>query len=103
MASAHSAINGTVALQATSRQAHLTAIAGATGLTYLLVEADEDSYIAVEATFTDGSGTEESLASAASTAQITARPANQVATGTPTIVGHPRVGEQTGGRRVANN
>ena len=106
MALAHSAINGIVVALAKRLHARcaLTAIAGATGLTYLLVEADEDSYIAVEATFTDGSGTEESLGfCCVHSADRQSDQPTKPATGVPTIVGHPRVGEQTSGRRAANN
>ena len=62
-----------------------TEIAGATSLTYTLVDADEGKAIEVEVTFTDDADNEETLTSAA-TAAVAARP-NSPATGAPTIIG----------------
>ena len=70
-----------------------TEIAGATSLTYTLVDADEGKAVKVEVTFTDDAGNEESLTSAATDA-VAAEPApNSPATGTPTISGTAQVGE----------
>ena len=66
-------------------------ISGATGSTYVLVDADEGKTIKVRVSFTDDAGNEESLTSAA-TATVAARP-NTAATGAPTVTGTPRVGE----------
>ena len=66
------------------------AIAGATGLTYTLVAADEGKAVKVEVTFTDDSGNDETLTSAATSAVSAA---NIPATGAPTISGIARVGE----------
>ena len=66
-------------------------IAGATGSTYTLADADEGKAIRVEVTFTDDAGNGESLTSAATDA-VAARP-NSPATGAPTISGTAQVGE----------
>ena len=68
-----------------------TDIAGATGSTYILADADEGSAVNVQVSFTDDAGNEESLTSEP-TAQVAARP-NSPATGAPTISGTARVGE----------
>ena len=68
-----------------------TAIAGATGATYTLVDADEGKIIRVQVSFTDDRGNEETLSSAA-TATVQARP-NNPATGAPTVSGTVQVGE----------
>ena len=66
-------------------------IAGATGKTYTLVEADEGHTIKVKVSFTDGAGHQESLTSDP-TGAVEAKP-NARATGLPTIGGEARVGE----------
>ena len=66
-------------------------IAGATGLTYTLVAADEGKAIKVRISFTDDAGNEEELTSEA-TGAVVARP-NNPATGEPTINGTAQVGE----------
>ena len=66
-------------------------IAGATSLTYTLVDADEGKAIKVEVSFTDDADNEETLTSPA-TAAVAARP-NSPATGAPTITGTAQVGE----------
>ena len=67
-------------------------IAGETGSTYTLVEADRGQTIRVKVSFTDEAGNDESLTSAATVA-VLARP-NRAAAGLPTISGTPQV-EQT--------
>ena len=66
-------------------------IAGATGDTYTLVEADEGQTIKVTVSFTDDRGHDETLTSAP-TGAVEAKP-NTWATGAPTIDGEARVGE----------
>ena len=66
-------------------------IAGAIGLTYTLIEADEDKAITVQVSFTDDRGHQEALTSSA-TAVVAARP-NTPATGLPTISGTTQVGQ----------
>ncbi len=66
-------------------------IAGATGSTYTLADADEGTAISVEVSFTDDAGNDESLTSAA-TAAVEAKP-NTPATGAPTMSGIAQVGE----------
>ena len=61
-------------------------IAGATGSTYTLVDADEGKAISVTVSFTDDAGNAESLTSEA-------RAPNIPATGAPAITGTVRVGE----------
>ena len=68
-----------------------TDIAGATGSTYTLADADEGRTITVWVSFTDDAGYDESLTSAA-TAAVEAK-LNNPATGVPTISGTARVGE----------
>ena len=70
-----------------------TEIAGATSLTYTLVDADEGKAAKVEVTFTDDAGNEESLTSAATDAVAAAPAPNSPATGAPTISGTAQVGE----------
>ena len=70
-----------------------TEIAGATSLTYTLVDADEGKAIEVEVTFTDDSGNDESLTSAATDAVAAEPQTNSPATGAPTITGTVQVGE----------
>ena len=70
-----------------------TEIAGATSLTYTLVDANEGKAITVKVTFTDDAGNEESLTSAATDAVAAAPSPNSPATGTPTISGTAQVGE----------
>ena len=69
-----------------------TDIAGETGSTYALVDADQGQTIKVRVTFTDDADNDESLTSAATVA-VLARP-NRAAAGLPTISGTPQV-EQT--------
>ena len=66
-------------------------IAGATGSTYTLADADEGKAIQVRVSFTDDAGNGETLTSAA-TAEVEAKP-NRPATGAPTITGTAQVGE----------
>ena len=67
-------------------------IAGGTGSTYTLVDADEGRTIRVKVSFTDDANSDESLTSAP-TETVLAR-ANRAAAGLPTISGTPQV-EQT--------
>ena len=72
------------------------AIAGASGSTYTLADADEGKAIAVQVSFTDDAGNDETLASAATeTVSFAVQPqvANSPATGAPTISGTVQVGE----------
>ena len=57
-------------------------IAGATGLTYTLADADEDKAIRVRVSFTDDAGNEETLTSAATAAVAGAEPAERPSTPT---------------------
>ena len=66
-------------------------IAGATGSTYILADADEGRTINVRVSFTDDAGNDESLTSVV-TDLVEARP-NTPATGVPTISGTAQVGE----------
>ena len=66
-------------------------IAGATGSSYTLAEADEGKAIKVRVSFTDDADNEETLTSTA-TAAVSARP-NSPVTGAPTISGTAQVGE----------
>ena len=69
------------------------AIAGATGSTYTLADADEGKAIKVQVTFTDDAGNGETLTSAA-TDSVTAAPTpHNPSTGAPTISGTAQVGE----------
>ena len=70
-----------------------TEIAGATSLTYTLVDANEGKAVKVKVTFTDDAGNEESLTSAATDAVASAPSPNSPAAGTPTISGTAQVGE----------
>ena len=66
-------------------------IAGATGSSYTVVDADEEKTIKVRVTFTDDGGKQETLTSEP-TAAVAAKE-NTPATGAPTISGTARVGE----------
>ena len=68
-----------------------TDIAGATGSTYTLVDADQGGTIKVRVSFTDDPGNDETLTSAA-TAAVDAPP-NSPATGAPAISGTAQVGQ----------
>ena len=68
-------------------------IAGATGSTYILADADEGKAIKVKVSFTDDAGNDETLTSAATDAVSAAPPENSAATGAPTISGTVQVGE----------
>ena len=68
-------------------------IAGATGSSYTLEDADEGKAIKVEVSFIDDEGNEETLTSAATGAVSAATQPNTPATGAPTISGTARVGE----------
>ena len=72
-------------------QADDSDIAGATGETYTLADAEQGKAIRVRVSFEDDAGNDESLASAA-TPTVAARP-NTPATGAPTIGGTARVGQ----------
>ena len=69
------------------------AIAGATGSTHTLADADEGKAIKVQASFTDDASNEETLTSAATDAVAAATQPNNPATGDPTITGTAQVGE----------
>ena len=66
-------------------------IAGATGSTYTLADADEGMAVSVRVSFTDDAGNAESLTSAV-TDTVEAKP-NTPATGLPAITGTAQVGE----------
>ena len=66
-------------------------IAGATGSTYTLADADEGKAVSMKVSFTDDAGHAETLTSAA-TATVEAK-ANTPATGAPAITGTAQVGE----------
>ena len=68
-------------------------IAGATGSTYTLVEADENKAIKVKVSFTDDAGNGETLISEATDAVAAATQPHNPATGAPTISGTAQVGE----------
>ena len=68
-------------------------IAGATGSTHTLADADEGKAIKVQVTFTDDAGNDETLTSAATDAVTAAPPENNEATGAPSISGTAQVGE----------
>ena len=68
-----------------------TTIAGATGSTHTLADADESKAIKVRVSFTDDADNEETLTSAA-TAAVAPMP-NSPATGAPTISGTAQVGK----------
>ena len=68
-------------------------ISGATNATYTLADTDEGKAIKVQVSFTDDSGNNETLTSAA-TDEVSAAPTpNSPATGAPTINGTAQVGE----------
>ena len=69
------------------------AIAGATGSTYTLADADEGKAITVQVSFTDDAGNDETLTSEATDAVSAATQPNNPATGAPTISGTAQVGE----------
>ncbi len=69
-----------------------TDVEGATDSTYEITGKDEGKTIKVRVTFTDNSGKEETLASAA-TAPVKPAQSNEPATGLPTINGTAQVGE----------
>ena len=79
-----------------------TEIAGATGLTYMLVAADEGKAIKVQVDFTDDAGNEETLTSSATDAVAAAPTPNSPATGSPTISGTAQVGEDADGGHVGH-
>ena len=66
-------------------------VAGATGSSYTLAEADEGKAVKVQVSFTDDRGFEDTLTSEATTA--VAAESNNPATGEPTINGTVQVGE----------
>ncbi|MCY4617267.1 MAG: hypothetical protein OXD50_01750 [Chloroflexi bacterium] len=66
-------------------------ISGATGSTYILVDADQGKTIKVKVSFTDDADNDEKLTSAA-TGTVAAR-SNRPATGAPTINGSAKVGQ----------
>ena len=70
-----------------------TEIAGATSLTYTLVDADEGKAIKVEVSFTDDEGNDETLTSAPTDTVEAAPQPNNPATGAPAITGTAQVGE----------
>ncbi len=69
------------------------AIAGATGSTHTLADADEGKAITVQVSFTDDAGNDETLTSAATDAVSAAPTPNNPSTGAPTISGTAQVGE----------
>ena len=69
------------------------AIAGATGSTYTLADADESKTIKVRVTFTDDADNDETLTSTATVAVAAATQPNSPATGAPTISGTVQLGE----------
>ena len=70
------------------------AIAGATGSTHTLSDADEGKAIQVRVSFTDDAGNDETLTSAATDAVAAAPTPNSPATGEPAIAGTAQVGER---------
>ena len=68
-------------------------IAGAAGSTYTPVAVDEGKDIKVQVSFTDDSGNDEELTSAATDAVAAAPTPNNPATGAPTISGTAQVGQ----------
>ena len=70
-----------------------TAIQGATGSAYTLIEADEGKTVKVEVSFADDTGNGETLTSTATEAVAAAPQPNNPATGAPTISGTAQVGE----------
>ena len=69
------------------------AIAGATGSTHTLADADEGKAITVQVSFADDAGNDETLTSAATDAVTAATQPNNPSTGAPTISGTAQVGE----------
>ena len=67
-------------------------IAGATGSSYTLMDADAGETIKVQVSFTDDAGNDEELTSAATGAVAAAPPPNTPATGLPSITGTAQVG-----------
>ncbi|MCH8240485.1 MAG: hypothetical protein IIB62_10640 [Proteobacteria bacterium] len=65
-------------------------IAGATGANYTLADADVGQQVRVVASYTDGGGTAESVASAASAAVANV---NDAPTGAPSVSGTAAVGQ----------
>ena len=70
-----------------------SAIAGATGSTYTLADADQGKAVKVRVTFTDDAGNDETLTSEATDAVAAATQPNNPATGAPIISGTAQVGE----------
>ncbi len=68
-------------------------VAGATGSTYTLVDADEGKAITVRVRFTDDDDNEETLTSEATDSVSAAPTPNSPATGVPTISGTAQVGQ----------
>ena len=68
-------------------------VAGATGSTYTLVDADEGKAITVRVRFTDADDNEETLTSGATDSVSAAPTPNSPATGVPTISGTAQVGQ----------
>ena len=68
-------------------------IAGGSGSTYTLADADEGKAIRVRVGFTDDANNEESLTSTATDAVAAEPQANSPATGAPTVTGTVQVGE----------
>ena len=68
-------------------------IAGATGSSYTLVDADAGKAIKVRVSFTDDAGNGEQLTSAVTGAVAAAPPPNTLATGLPSITGTAQVGD----------
>ena len=69
------------------------AIAGATGGTYTLSDADEGKTVKVRVSFTDDAGNDETLTSGATDLVEAATQPNSPATGAPAIMGTAQVGE----------
>ena len=79
-----------------------TAIQGATGATYTLVEADKDKTVTVQISLTDDAGNDEALTSETTDTVAAAPAANSPATGLPTISGTAQVGETLTGGHVGD-
>ena len=79
-----------------------TEVAGATGSTYTLVEADEGKAIKVQVSFTDDAGHDETLTSVATEEVAAAPPENTEATGVPRISGTAQVGETLTARHLGH-
>ena len=76
-------------------------ITDATGTTYTITEADQDSRILVVVAFTDDAGHSETLSSPATAAVVGTPDPNNQATGQPTIIGTPRVDQALTARTSA--